>query len=147
LIVPTIIGLSFGQTIGQWFALLMMSTWLGLIFLTLALWLSTYPWERAKLLGISIGLWLVLVILFDVGFIGLLVATSGELSNTIVENIFYINPASLLRFLMIQTMFDQSVINELGLQGSIPGVFSLLIALLIWSALPLVLAARKMSRY
>ncbi len=75
LVVPAALAVAGGYALMPWLVFLGLSIWLGAVFVALALWLSTLATQRSTVLGLVLALWLMLVILFDVGVIGLLVAT------------------------------------------------------------------------
>ena len=145
MIVPVAISAYKGHDIVPWIGFLFLSMWLGIIFITLSLMLSTTLWSRGRLLGLVIGLWLVFVILFDVVLIGILVATEGNISSTLVNTIFFLNPTSLFRFVVIQSLFDQATMTQMGFGSHIPSIIALITALVVWTLAPLWLARTTFS--
>ncbi len=135
-----------GHALLPWLAFAGLSVWLGLVFIALALWLSSLATQRGTVLGLSLALWLVLVILFDVGLIGLLVATGGNLPATLVHGLFFLNPTSLFRFLNLVFLLDQKSLAEMGFAVHALSPWSQMMALAVWGAIPLCLGVRQLRR-
>ena len=139
-------ALAAGGAWWPWPVFLALSSVLGAVFLALALWLSAVAREKGTALGMALALWLVLVILFDIGLIGLLVATEGNLPAVLVHGLFYLNPASLYRVLSFSALLDAPALQELGLGlGALPP-WSVAPALGLWCLAPLGLAAWRLQR-
>jgi Cu-processing system permease protein len=143
MLIPMITGLINDQSIVSWLIFQLFSIWLGVIFIAIALLLSSTLWERGRLLGIVIGIWLIFVILFDVAIIGLLVATEGDISPFIVDIIFYLNPTSLFRFLSIHSLYGEELLIQMGMANQIPSVWSMYVVLCLWTVVPLSLSFLK----
>lgn len=146
LIAPTALAVASGQGLGAWLAFAVLSAWLGAIFVGIALLLSTLSRERARLLGIVLGLWLLLVILFDLALIGLLVASGGDLPAEVVSGLFFANPTSLFRFLNLSLLLDAKTLAETGLAAAAPALWALVAALLGWTVAPLLAAVFSVRR-
>ena len=146
LIAPAALAIWQGQGLVPWLAFGALSAWLGAIFIAIALLLSTVSRERARLLGIALGLWLVLVVLFDLGVIALLVGTGGDVPASLVSGLFFANPTSLFRFLNLRLLLDAPALAQSGFAGAIPAVWSMALALCAWVLLPLAGAAAAIRR-
>lgn len=146
LAVPTALALWGGHSLAAWMAFAGLSAWLGAIFVGLALLLSTLSRERARLLGIALGLWLLVVILFDLGLMGLLVATEGNVPTAVVSGLFFANPTSLFRFLNLSVLLDAQTLAETGLAAAVPALWALVAALLAWTLVPLGAAGLAVRR-
>lgn len=146
LLVPAALAVAAGQGLGAWLAFAALAMWLGAVFVGVALLLSTLSRERGRLLGIALGLWLLLVILFDLGLIGLLVATEGGVPTALVSGLFFANPTSLFRFLNLTLLLDAQTLAETGLAAAMPALWSLLAALAAWTLLPLAAAGWVLRR-
>ncbi|MDH5436960.1 MAG: ABC transporter permease [Gammaproteobacteria bacterium] len=146
MLIPMLTGLVNGQSFMAWLIFQLFSIWLGVIFVAIALLLSSTLWERGRLLGISIGLWLIFVILFDVAIIGVLVATEGNLSPILVDTIFYLNPTSLFRFLSIQNLYGEELLVQMGMANQIPPAWSMYLVLCLWTVIPMLLSFFKIRK-
>jgi len=121
---------------------------LGAAFVALATWISASVKERGTAAGISIGLWLTFVVIYDVALMGLLVASKGWISDQVFPWLLLANPADIYRLLNL-TAFE-NVRQFSGMAGlSEQAQFapaSLVAALLVWVAVPLILANRVFAR-
>jgi Cu-processing system permease protein len=121
---------------------------LGAVFLALGLLASTVVRQRSTAGGIAIGLWLFFVILYDMAFLGLLVASGGHsLPPLLIDTLLALNPADAYRLLTLGA----------GGAGGLTGIGALaehtalrppvLVAVLVaWIAAPLGLAALVFAR-
>ena len=138
---PAILSIMSGHTFLAWTVLLVASVWMGIIFNSIALMFSVLILERSRLIAIAIGIWLLFVVLFDLGVIGLVVSTEGDVPMDLVNLLFYLNPTALYRLLSIDLIMDQEMIQQLGLMGQIPPTVALIAALTAWSVVPVAIAA------
>lgn len=146
MVLPISLALYNGQSLLDWLVFVLLAAWLGWIFVAVALVLSTIAVERGRLLGMALGVWLLLVVLFDVGLIGLLVATEGGVPPRLLAALFYANPTSLFRFLNLSLLLNAESLAHTGLVGAIPAAWGLCAALSVWTFAPLVWAGLNMRR-
>lgn len=149
------VALSFGQAeIGpeSWKAFAAMigsSILLGAAFTALGYLASTLVRDRGTAAGIAVAVWLVLVLLYDMGLLGLLVADGGKTVNGDLLNwLLLANPADTYRLFNL-TGF-KSVMLSAGTTGlAAHAQFSapvLLAVLAAWVAAPLALATALFAR-
>ncbi|MBF0625477.1 MAG: ABC transporter permease [Magnetococcales bacterium] len=120
-------------------ALLGSSVLLGAVFIALACLVSALVRERGAAAGSAIGLWLLFVVLYDLGLLGVLVATRGQIHEQVFPWLLLASPTDIFRLFNL-TAFDnvRSFSGLAGLSGQVD--FSpafLLGTLLAWMALPL----------
>ena len=138
--VPAGISIFAGHTVQAWLLLTLTSVWVGVIFTSIAIMFSVLILDRGKLIAIAIGIWLLFVVLFDLGVIGLVVATEGDVPMHLVSLLFYLNPTALYRLLSINLIMDEAMIQQLGLLGQIPPTAALVAAMTAWVAVPTIIA-------
>lgn len=143
---PAAVAVAHGAALLPWLGFAACALWLGAIFIGLAALLSTLPLERSALVGLALGLWLALVILFDLVLIGVLVATGGAVPAAVLHAVFLLNPASLFRFFTLQALVGTEAVAQLGLQGQLPPLSIELAALAAWTALPLLAGGWRVQR-
>jgi len=143
---PAALALAGGGGPGAWLVLLATAAGLGAVFVALALLLSAMARERGRILGLALGLWLLLVVLYDLGLIGLLVATGGDLPVGLVQGLLLLNPTSLFRLLTLQAVLAPAALAQLGLEAATTPLPALAAALALWAVAPLVLAAWRLRR-
>lgn len=146
-------ALAIGWNLGlaAWGAFAIMigaSILLGGVFLALGLLASTLVRQRSTAGGIAIGLWLLFVILYDMAFLGLLVATGGHsLSPLLVDALLALNPTDAYRLLTLGTAGTGDLTGIGALAGHTALTPPILVAVLLaWTAAPLALAAWVFTR-
>jgi Cu-processing system permease protein len=130
-----------------WMSLAIMtgsSVALGMTFLTLGYLISVVVRERGTAAGLAVAVWLVFVLLFDMGLLGVLVADKGAtLKADVVNMIMLFNPADIYRMLNLSASSEIEALSgmtSLGAKGMMPPGL-LITALTAWIAVPLGLAA------
>ncbi|MEI7607153.1 MAG: ABC transporter permease subunit [Rhodospirillaceae bacterium] len=125
------------------------SVLLGAAFTALGMLISVAARDRGTAAGLAIGVWLLLVLLYDMGMLGALVADHGRfLSVPLVNALLLINPTDIYR------LFNLSGFDSIGQFAGMAGLSgqlriphaALLAALSAWVALPLLLAALLFRR-
>jgi len=72
---------------------------LGMIFLSLSFLVSILFYERAKVIALTIFLWLFFTILYDLGLIGVLIITKGAIGPDILAVLLMLNPVDVYRIM------------------------------------------------
>lgn len=137
---------------GSWAAfagMILTSILLGAVFIAIGYLISALVRERATAAGISIGVWLLLVVLFDMAMLGALVVDQGRtISSAAVSGMLLFNPTDVYRLFNLAGAENVSVLTNMsGIadQASLsPAV--LLATLVIWVLVPLTLAWLTFSR-
>lgn len=123
-------------------ALVGSSVLLGAIFIALAHLISAIARERGGAAGVAIGLWLLFVVLYDMGLLGVLVATKGQIHETVFPWLLMGNPTDIFRLYNLTAFENTRTFSGLaGLSGQMdfsPGM--LLGALVAWTVVPLAAA-------
>jgi Cu-processing system permease protein len=117
------------------------SVLLGWVFLSIAYVISVAVRERSTAAGIAIVVWLFLVLLYDMGLLGLLVATGGQgVIGDVTPFLLLANPCDAYRLLMLAG-FDAAG-SLTGLAVAMEGLnpLSPLAALVAWTLAPLAVA-------
>ena len=122
---------------------------LGAAFIAIGYLVSVLVRERATAAGVAIGIWLLLVIVFDMGLLGVLVADQGRLiSSTALSGLLLLNPTDVYRLLNLAGATNVSSFSGMsGLAGTVALSPALLLgALTAWTLVPLAFAAMIFSR-
>jgi len=130
-------------------ALIGSSVLLGGAFVSLGYLASTLVRDRGTAAGIAVGIWLVFVLLYDMGLLGLLVATQGQgIGSGLLNALLLANPADAYR------LFNLTGFAEVGRFSGMAGIAAhatagpgLLLAVLAgWLLAPLAVSALILSR-
>jgi Cu-processing system permease protein len=134
--------LAFAAMIGS-------SMLLGMVFLALGYLVSVAARDRGMAAGLAIGIWLLLVLLYDMALLGLLVWDQGRTITVATFNgLLLLDPADIYR------IFNLSGFAKVSLFSGMAGLAAqaqwsrgaLLLALCLWIAAPLTLAALLFRR-
>lgn len=141
-----------GLDLAAWtpFALLIAaSILLGASFLSLGYLISALVQERATAAGVAIGVWLFLVVIYDMVLLGVLVADQGRIITApLLNGILLFNPTDVYRLLNLtghENIAMFAGMAGLSDQASLSTRF-LLLAQILWIAVPLGLAALAFNR-
>ncbi|WP_119419705.1 ABC transporter permease [Desertibaculum subflavum] len=125
------------------------SVLLGAAFVSVGYLISALVRDRGTAAGIAIGIWLLLVLIFDMALLGLLAVDQGRvITAPVVEALLLLNPADIYRLLNLTASDNVSMFAGMaGLADNLSlGRNVLLLALGTWVAVPLGLAAVAFSR-
>jgi Cu-processing system permease protein len=135
----------------SWYAFASMlgtSILLGAVFVAIGYLISSLARDRGTAAGFSVGIWLLMVLVFDMGLLGILVIDQGRIiSAPVLKALLFLNPTDLYRLTNL-TGFNVSQFSGMaGLAGTASvGIGLLLAGLLVWIAAPLGLAAVFFAR-
>ena len=133
---------------GAFAAMIGASILLGAVFLALGLLASTLVRQRSTAGGIAIGLWLFFVLLYDMAFLGLLVASGGHsLPPVLIDALLALNPTDAYRLLTLGASGAGGLTGIGALAASTGLTPPILVAVLLaWAAAPLALAILVFAR-
>ncbi len=122
---------------------------LGAVFIAIGYLVSALVRERGTAAGIAIGVWLLLVLIYDMTLLGLLVVDQGRvISAGVLNGLLLLNPTDVYR--MFNLTGTANVSSFSGMSGLADTVtlspLALLAALSGWTLVPLTLAAFAFSR-
>ncbi|MGL1920251.1 MAG: ABC transporter permease [Hyphomicrobiales bacterium] len=129
--------------------LLLSSIILGAVFLSVGYVISAGVKERSTAAAIAIGVWLVFVLLYDMGLLAILAADSGQIMGAeLVKWLMLINPTDSYR------MYNLTSTNETALLSGMTGLsaenkvsdYVLGLIMLAWIVVPLSLAGLILKR-
>jgi Cu-processing system permease protein len=125
------------------------SVLLGAVFIAVGYLVSALVGDRGTATGIAVGIWLLLVLIYDMALLGLLVVDQGRaISGGILNALLLLNPTDVYRLFNLTSFANVSTFSGMaGLAGSatLP-IPTLLLTLVLWTLVPLALAALAFSR-
>lgn len=133
---------AFGMMIGS-------SVLLGAVFIALGYVVSALVRERATAGGIAIGIWLFLVIIYDMALLGLLVVDQGRtISAGVLNALLLANPTDVYRMFNLSSSANVSLFSGMPALAEATTLTSMMLitVLALWVLLPLGLAALAFSR-
>jgi Cu-processing system permease protein len=129
-------------------AMLGTSVLLGAIFIALGYVISSLVRQRGTAAGIAVGVWLLLVLVFDMALLGLLVVDQGRvISSGVLNALLFLNPTDLYRLGNLTGTNVSQFAGMAGLAGSVGHSFAVLVAAMVaWVVLPLGVAIAMFAR-
>jgi Cu-processing system permease protein len=151
------LSLTAGLTIWQYgvadlsfmplFKLFATSLALGAAFLGIGYLVSSLVRQTGVASGIVIIIWLVCVVLYDLGLLGALVADDGgTFTKTVFPWLLVANPADAFRLINMPEVSVSVLASGIGAAGSASGVAAQLASLLLWPFLALFFAWMSFRR-
>ncbi|RJF74005.1 ABC transporter permease subunit [Rhodopseudomonas palustris] len=133
--------LAFGAMLGT-------SIMLGAVFVAIGYLISSLVRDRGTAAGLSIGVWLIMVLVFDMALLGLLVVDQGRtISGATLNALLFLNPTDLYRLTNLSGFNVSQFSGMAGLAGSThPGLVALLLGLGAWIVVPLALSMLSFAR-
>ncbi len=119
---------------------------LGLVFIALAYAVSAVVAEKSRAAGLALIFWFLFVLIYDMGLLGLLVATEGKMSGNLFPYLLLLNPTDVFRLLNLVGLdvVKQSMgVLSLGVEFS---MLELIGTMLLWVGVPLFLAQLAFQR-
>ncbi len=127
------------------FALVGPTLLLGASFLSLGVLISSVSRRHATAASLAVAVWFVMVLFWDLGILAALVATDGDLPQSLVAGLTVANPAGLYR-LSLMTGLSGADLEALGLVTALPGPGATLAMWAAWILAPLGIGAALLGR-
>lgn len=109
---------------------------LGLAFLSIGMLISSCTRRQVTAASAVVITWFCLVFFYDLGLLGLLVVTDGDISQQAISALAIGNPAGLYRLQMMNVFAGPDALADLGLSASLPSARVIDLLWLAWLALP-----------
>jgi Cu-processing system permease protein len=125
------------------------SVLLGAVFVAIGYLVSALVRDRGTAAGVCIGLWLLLVLIYDMALLGALAVDQGRsISAAALDAMLLLNPTDVYRLLNLTGFANVSTFAGMaGLaQSTTLSATVLLTGLVLWTVIPLGLAALAFSR-
>lgn len=125
------------------------SVLLGAVFVAIGYWISALVRDRGTAAGVAIGLWLLLVLVYDMALLGVLVLDRGQnITGATLSALLLLNPTDVYRLFNLTGFANVSMFSGMaGLAGSATLSVGLLVAALaLWTVIPLAFASLSFSR-
>lgn len=104
---------------------------LGAAFLSVGVLVSAAVTRQVTATSLVVAIWFLFVFFYDLGLLGLMVVTDGQVSQDTIAWATYANPAGLFRVEMMERFAGPEVLENLGMTVALPGAG---VSTLLWSA-------------
>ncbi|MGE0324741.1 MAG: ABC transporter permease [Polyangiaceae bacterium] len=119
---------------------------LGASFLALGILISAVSRRQVTAASLVVVSWFCLVFFYDLGLLGLLIASDGGVSSQTVGWLVSVNPAGLFRTEMLRSFSGPGALEHLGMSSWGPGRTAEVLIWLGWSVLPIAISGLLMTR-
>ncbi len=112
---------------------------LSVVFLSISFFISIAFYERTKVIAFTIFIWLLFTILYDLGLIGIVILTKGELGMNLFTMLLLLNPVDIFRLLNFLSIGEFRIIVGLASVEFPEFINTLLLVVvsLLWTVVPL----------
>lgn len=151
-ITALVISVATGSSLTHWqaYGWMMLSSWLlGGIFVALGYVVSAYVQERATAVGVAIGVWLIGVLLYDLGLMGLLLAdTDQTINQDLFTWLLIANPTDSYRIFNLAGSDAVGQLSGMANAGAKTDVSPtlLIMVMITWIAAPLLFTLKRFNR-
>ena len=138
-----------GESIAAFAAMIASSILLGAAFIAIGCCISTLTRQRSTAAGIAIGVWFVLVLLYDGMLLGVLVVDQGRIVTAgVLKVLLLLNPTDVYRMFNLGGFADVSRLAGMASVTGTAGVGQpvLMLALIGWIVVPLTTAMAVFAR-
>ncbi len=119
---------------------------LGAAFLSMGVMISTVVSRQVTAASLVVSIWFLFVFFYDLGLLGLLVATDGQVSQESIVSLVFANPAGLFRVEMMERFAGPEVLESLGMTVNLPGEFARAAIWGAWIVVPAALSGVFLGR-
>jgi len=120
---------------------------LGWIFIAFAYLISASVSEKSRAAGLALVLWFLFVLAFDLGLLGLLVMTEGNLNAQLFPYLLLLNPTDIFRLIHISYFAEEQLSGLMAIAQHVRlGTATLFATLVLWLVLPVLLALWRFNR-
>ncbi len=119
---------------------------LGMVFICLSYVISSWVSEKSKAAGLALIIWFFFVLIYDMGLLGILVATEGQIQADLFPYLLLLNPTDIFRLVNLVT-FDTNGTGLLSIASEQSFSLSgLIFSLTIWIIVPFSLAYYRLVK-
>ncbi len=138
---------SWQDLLGPYSVFILSAVLLGWVFIAIAYVISASVSEKSKAAGIALIVWFIFVLVFDLGLLGVLVTTQGDVNATLFPYLLLLNPTDIFRLVNISYFAEQNLSGLMAIaQQTDFNLQSLLLGMLVWLFLPMGLAMHIFNR-
>jgi Cu-processing system permease protein len=136
-------GVGTGQEWQDYFLMMGSSLLLGAIFIALGYVVSVVVQQRSTATGISLGLWLFIVVFYDLILLGMLLADKSHvIQSKLLAVLILFNPADVYRLFNLTGSELATLVSGMSgvAQTDLLAPLTLIMTLLLWLLVPLMLS-------
>lgn len=136
-------GVGTAQEWRDYFLMMGSSLLLGAIFIALGYLVSVVVQQRSTATGISLGLWLFIVVFYDLILLGLLLADKSHIiQSKLLATLILFNPADVYRLFNLTGSEIATLVSGMSgvTQSDLLAPLTLIMTMILWLLVPLILS-------
>jgi Cu-processing system permease protein len=138
---------SWSELGAAFFLFIISAILLGWVFIAFAYIISVSVTEKSKAAGIALVTWFMFVLVFDLGLLGLLVTTQGDVNPQLFPYLLLLNPTDIFRLISITYFASEQVSGLMAVTQHVQfSTTTLFLYLLLWLAIPTAIAITLFNR-
>lgn len=136
----------------KYLVFVLLSNLLGFVFIGISALISVLAKQRGRVFGLSVLVWFLFLIFYDLVVIGATTFLKGKVAATFAMISLLGNPVDIVRVLSLITLNTPEIFGPAGaaflkfLGGSIPTYIVLIFDLILWFALSVFLSIKILSK-
>ncbi len=139
--------ISWPELISAFSVFILSAVLLGWVFIAFAYIISVTAAEKSKAAGMALLVWFGFVLVFDLGLLGILVATQGDLNAELFPYLLLLNPTDIFRLINISYFASEQVTGLMAIVQHVQfSTTTLLLSLLVWLVAPMMTALLIFNR-
>ncbi|OMH33637.1 ABC transporter permease subunit [Motiliproteus sp. MSK22-1] len=120
---------------------------LGWVFIAFAYIISSTAAEKSKAAGMALIVWFLFVLVFDLGLLGLLVGTQGDVDTQVFPYLLLLNPTDIFRLVNISYFASEQITGLMAIAKHVQfSTSTLLLSLLAWLVAPMAISMMIFNR-
>ncbi|MCW8883850.1 MAG: ABC transporter permease [Motiliproteus sp.] len=124
---------SWGDLISAFSLFIVSAILLGWVFIAFAYIISTLVTEKSKAAGMALIVWFLFVLVFDLGLLGLLVGTQGDVNAELFPYLLLLNPTDIFRLVNISYFASEKITGLMAIAQHVQfSTITLLLGMLVW---------------
>ncbi|WP_421867298.1 ABC transporter permease subunit [Motiliproteus sp.] len=137
----------WGELITAFAIFIVSAILLGWVFIAFAYIISTLVSEKSKAAGVALIVWFLFVLVFDLGLLGLLVGTEGDVDAELFPYLLLLNPTDIFRLVNISYFASEQITGLMAIAQHVKfSTSALLAAMLVWLAVPVSISLMIFNR-
>jgi Cu-processing system permease protein len=126
---------------------ILVASLLGWVFIAMAYVISLGVSEKSKAAGLALVVWFIFVLVFDLLLMALLVASEGDINQTWVPYLLWLNPTDVFRIFVYMIVGSTQFAGVLSIaEQGMSTVGYLTCVMIIWVVIPLLLSSWMLKR-
>ncbi|MEH6627282.1 MAG: ABC transporter permease subunit [Motiliproteus sp.] len=138
---------SWSELISAFSLFILSAILLGWVFIAFAYIISALVTEKSKAAGLALVVWFLFVLVFDLGLLGMLVGTQGNVNAELFPYLLLLNPTDIFRLVNISYFASENITGLMAIAQHVQfTTTTLLLGMVAWLSLSVATALLIFNR-